>query len=385
MSQVALAVILLVGAGLLGRSFWKLTRVQPGFQPDGVLTMRTTLPVSRYDSDSRIRVFGSELLERIENLPGVRAVGSINYLPMSNVGRAAFFDIEGRPQVRTGDRPGSWTNVVGGRYFEAMGIPLLRGRVPGATDTETTEPVFVIDQRLARLYWPGQDPIGARLVWRSDGGGGLSGEIVGVVGSVRWIGAATNPPPTTYFWFPQKPGRELTIVAHTVGSPVDMAAAIAAQVKAIDPQQPVAEIRPMRDFVSDDLARPRFTMLLLGAFAVAALLLAAIGVYGVIAFGVTQRTREIGVRIALGAQRGDVLRLVMQRTALLIGTGLAVGMVSVFALSRVVAGLIHEIKPTDPATLLAAALLFAVIAMLATYLPARRATRVDPIVALRAE
>ncbi len=381
-SQVALAVILLVGAGLLGRSFWKLTGVQPGFQPDQVLTMRTTLPVSKYESDSRIRVFGSELLERIENLPGVRAVGSISYLPMSNVGRAGFFHIEGRPQARPEDRPSSWINVVGGRYFEAMGIPLLRGRFPGAADTETTGPVFVIDERLARLYWPGEDPIGRRLVWR---GGGLSGEIVGVVGSVRWIGVATSPQPTTYFWFPQDPSRELTIVARTVGSPVDMAASIAAQVLAIDPNQPVAEIRPMRDFVSADLARPRFTMLLLGGFAAAALLLAAVGIYGVIAFGVTERTREIGVRIALGAERRDVLRLVMQRAALLIGTGLAIGIVAALALGRVVAGLVYGITPTDPATLVAVALFLAAVAIPATYLPARSAARVDPIVALRAE
>jgi putative ABC transport system permease protein len=384
-SQVALAVILLVGAGLLGRSFWELTRVQPGFQPDQVLTMRTTLPVSKYESDGRIRAFGSELLDRIENLPGVRAVGSVSYLPMSSVGRADFFNIEGRPQIRTEDRPSSWINVVGGRYFEAMGIPLLRGRFPGAADTETTQPVFVIDEKLARLYWPGEDPIGTRLVWRSVGGGGLSGEIVGVVGSVRWVGVATNPQPTTYFWFPQDPGRELTIVARTVGNPVDMAAFIAAQVMAIDSNQPVAEIRPMRDFVSADLARPRFTMLLLGGFAAAALLLAAIGVYGVIAFGVTQRTREIGVRIALGAQRRDVVRLVMQRATRLIGTGLAIGIAAALALGRVVAGLLYSVTPTDPATLLAVAFFLAAVAMFATYLPARRATLVDPMVALRAE
>jgi putative ABC transport system permease protein len=383
-SQVGLAVILLVGAGLLGRSFWKLTGVQPGFQPDQVLTMRTTLPVSKYGSDSRIRVFGGELLDRIGNLPGVRAVGSISYLPMSNVGRAGFFHIEGRPQARPEDRPSSWINVVGGRYFEAMGIPLRRGRFPGAADTETTGPVFVIDERLARLYWPGEDPIGRRLVWRS-GGGGLSGEIVGVVGSVRWIGVATSPQPTTYFWFPQDPSRELTIVARTVGRPVDMAASIAAQVMAIDPNQPVAEIRPMRDFVSADLARPRFTMLLLGGFAAAALLLAAVGIYGVIAFGVTERTREIGVRIALGADRRDVLRLVMQRGALLIGTGLAIGIVAALALGRVVADLVYGITPTDPATLVAVALFLAAVAIPATYLPARSAARVDPMVALRAE
>jgi predicted permease len=384
-SQVALAVILLVGAGLLARSFWKLTGVQPGFQPDQVLTMRTTLPVSKYGSDSRIRVFGGELLERIKNLPGVRAVGSVSYLPMSNVGRAGFFHIEGRPQARPEDRPSSWINVVGGRYFEAMGIPLLRGRFPGAADTETTGPVFVIDERLARLYWPDEDPIGRRLVWRSVGGGGMSGEIVGVVGSVRWIGVATSPQPTTYFWFPQDPGRELTIVARTVGNPTDMAASIAAQVMALDPNQPVAEIRPMRDFVSADLARPRFTMLLLGGFAAAAVLLAAIGVYGVIAFGVTQRTREIGVRIALGAQRRDVLRLVMQRATLLIGTGLAIGIAAVLVLGRFVASLVYGITPNDPATLVAIAVFLAAVATLATYLPARGAARVDPILALRAE
>jgi putative ABC transport system permease protein len=381
-SQVALAVILLVGAGLLGRSFWNLSGVHPGFQPDQVLTLRTTLPASKYESDSRIRVFGRELLARIESLPGVRAVGSISYLPMSSAGVAGFFNIEGRPQVGPEDRPSSWINVVGGRYFEAMGIPLLRGRVPGAADSEATEPVFVIDETLASLYWPGQNPIGTRLVWRS---GGMSGEIVGVVGSVRWIGVATNPQPTTYFWFPQDPGRELTIVARTVGNPADMAASISAQVMALDPNQPVAEIRPMRDFVSADLARPRFTMLLLGGFAATALLLAAIGVYGVIAFGVTQRTREIGVRIALGAQRRDVLRLVMQRATLLIGTGLAIGIAAVLVLGRFVASLVYGITPNDPATLVAIAVFLAAVATLATYLPARGAARVDPILALRAE
>ncbi len=384
-SQVALAVILLVGAGLLGRSFWKLTEVQSGFQPDQVLTMRTTLPASRYDSDGRIRAFGSELLERIRNLPGVHAVGFVSYLPMSSVGRAGFFDIEGRPPIRSGDRPSSWINVVGGRFFDAMGIPLLRGRFPGAADTATTEPVFVIDERLARLYWPDEDPIGRRLVWGSVAGRGMSGEIVGVVGSVRWIGVATSPQPTTYFWFPQDPGRELTIVARTVGNPADMATSIAAQVMALDPNQPVAEIRPMRDFVSADLARPRFTMLLLGGFAAAALLLAAIGVYGVIAFGVTQRTREIGVRIALGAERRDVLRLVMQRATLLIGTGLAIGIAAVLVLGRFVASLVYGITPNDPATLVAIAVFLAAVAILATYLPARGAARVDPMLALRAE
>ncbi len=384
-AEVALALILLAGAGLLGRSFWELRRVDPGFRADQVLTMRTTLPASRYETDDHLRVFTRELLERIGNLPGLRAVGFANALPMARVGYGGFFEIEGRPARGDGDQPRSWISVVGGAYFEAMGIPLLRGRLPGETDTDQTQPVFIIDEELARRFWPGEDPIGIRLVWRRGEGERLSGEIVGVVGSVRWGGLAANPQPTNYFWFPQDPGRQLTIVARTLGDPLDMAGAIAAQVKSIDPNQPVAEIRAMRDFVSADLAQPRFTMLLLGSFAAAALFLAAIGLYGVIAFSVAQRTREIGVRVALGAQHRDVLRLVMRRGILLIGTGLAIGIAAALALGGVVAGLLYGVKPADPATLLAVALFLAAVAVLATYLPARRATRVDPMVALRAE
>ncbi|MGH9312611.1 MAG: ABC transporter permease [Vicinamibacterales bacterium] len=384
-SEVALALILLAGAGLLGRSFWELSRVNPGIRTAEVLTLRTTLPASRYETDDRIRAFSSELLERIGNLPGVRAIGSANYLPLSRFGVGGPFEIAGRPTPRIGERPSSFITVVGGRYFEAMGIPLLRGRVFSDADTKDTQPVFVIDEELARRHWAGEDPIGSRLAWRMREGERVSGEIIGVVGSVRYSGLAAHPNGTTYFWFPQDPGRELTIVARTVGDPVAMAGLIGAQVNEIDPSQPVAEVRAMRDFVSADLAQPRFTMLLLGGFAAAALLLAAIGLYGVIAFGVTERTREIGLRVALGAQHRDVLRLVMQRGMLLTGIGLAIGVAAALALGRVVAGLLYGVTPTDSVTLLAVAFFLAAVAMLATYLPARRATRVDPMVALRAE
>jgi putative ABC transport system permease protein len=383
-SEVALAVILLAAAGLLGRSFWELNRVDPGFRTDRVLTMRTTLPDSRYDTDERIRAFSRELLERIEHLPGVQVVGSVNYLPMSRFGAANRFEIEGRPEARLEDQKFSWVSVVGGRYFEALGIPLLRGRFPSDADTEKAQPVVIIDEELARRYWAGENPIGTRIAWRR-GEERLSGEIIGVVGGVRWGGMASGPQATTYFWFPQDPGRQLTIVARTVEDPLVLARAIAAQVGEIDPNQPVAEIQAMRDFVSADLAQPRFTMLLLGSFAAAALLLSAIGLYGVIAFGVTQRTREIGVRVALGAPYGNVLRLVMQHGMLLTGTGLVIGTAAALALGRVMTGLLYGVTPTDPPTLLAVLLFLAAVAMLATYLPARRAARVDPMVALRAE
>jgi putative ABC transport system permease protein len=384
-SQVALAMILLAGAGLLARSFWELTRVNPGFQAEHVLTIRTTLPVSTYENDDRIRAFSSELFARTRALPGVRAVGSVTYLPMSNIGEADTFEIEGRPVTRPDDRPSSWISVVGGRYFEAMGIPLLRGRLPNAADTEKSQSVFVIDEELAQRYWLGNDPVGGRLVWDRGEDGTIRGAIIGVVGSVRWRGMATHTEGTTYFWFPQDSGRQLTIVARTLGDPVAMAGLIAGQVRAIDPNQPVAEIRAMQDFVSADLAQSRFTMLLVGSFAAAALLLAAIGLYGVIAFGVTQRTREIGVRVALGAERRDVLRLVMKRGLLLTASGLSIGIAAALALGRIVASLLYGISPSDPPTLLVVGLLLTAIGVLASYLPARRATRVDPIVALRAE
>jgi putative ABC transport system permease protein len=346
--------------------------------------MRTTLPAPKYNTDDRIRAFGGALLERIEHLPGVSRVGFVNYLPMSRFGFANRFEIEGRAEARLEDQ-WSWVSVVGGRYFEAMGIPLLHGRFPGEADTEKTQPVFVIDEELAHRHWPHADPIGTRLIWRRGEGQRLSGQIVGVVGSVRWGGMAADPPATTYWWFPQVPDPQLTIITRTVNDPGALASAIYAQVMEIDPGQPVAEVRLMRDFVSADLAKPRFTMLLIGGFAAAALLLAAIGLYGVIAFGATQRTQEIGIRVALGAQHGDVVRLVMQRGILLTGTGLAIGVTAALALGRVVTGLLYGIRPSDPVSLLAAVLFLAAVALIATYLPARRAVRVDPMVALRAE
>jgi predicted permease len=384
-SEMALALVLVAGAGLLIRSFRELAVVEPGFRSERVMTLRVALPPSKYDTDERIRSFGNELLERIERLPGMRVVGSVGYLPMSNIGIADAFEIEGRPLPDPRNRAGAWISTVGGRYFEAMRIPLIRGRLPGPADTERTQPVFVIDEQLARKYWPNGDAIGARLIWRRDGEVRLAGEVIGIVGGVRWAGRANSAQPTAYFWFPQNPQREINIAARTDADPEQIAAAIAAEVRAIDPNQPVGQVRAMDDFVSADLARPRFTMLLLGAFAGTALLLAALGLYGVIAFWVTQRTREIGVRVALGAQYHDVLRLVLLHGLSLSAAGIAIGVAVTLGLGRALSSLLYGIAPTDPVTLVLSALVLAGVATAATYLPARRAARVDPIMALKAD
>ena len=382
--QVALAVVLLAAAGLLTRSFLELSRVNPGFVPENVVTLRTTLSASRYPTDERVRVFAQELLQQIADLPGVRAAGSADYLPMTNIGAAATFEIAGRPVRRPSDRHAAWVSIVGGRYFEAMGIPLLRGRFPSHSDTERSAPVFVIDEELARRHWPDQDPLGARLVWRR-ADGTLSGEVIGVVGSVRWGGMASDPPATAYWWFPQVPERSVAIVARTTGNPMRIVNAIAAQVRELDQGQPVADVRVMEDYVSADLVQPRFTMLVVGGFSIAALSLAAIGLYGIVSFWVTQRTREIGIRIALGARAGDVVRLVMGRGLIPVAAGVVVGIAAALAVGRWITGVLYGVTPADPAVLLGAALFLAVIALIAAYLPARRATRVDPMATLRAE
>ena len=276
-------------------------------------------------------------------------------------------------------------SVVGGNYFEAMGIPLLRGRVPTDADTEITQPVFVIDEGLAQRYWPDEDPVGARVTWRVDEDRTLSGQVVGVVGGVRWGGIAYSPQATTYFWFPQRPERQVTIVARASGDPAAVAQMIAAEVRGIDADQPVADIRTMQNFVSDDLAQSRFTMFVLTGFAAASLLLAAIGLYGVIAYNVAQRTREIGIRMALGAHRWDVLALVLRRGFKLTALGLALGISVSIAAGHLVTRLLFGIAPTDTTTLAAVAVLSMLVAFLATCVPARRAARVDPLVALRYE
>jgi len=384
-AEVAFALMLLAGTGLLIRTFQELTRVTPGFDVDRVLTLKTTLSEGAYASEDRIRAFGADLIRGLESEPQVSRAGFANYLPMSRGGAAHRFEIDGRPETRIDDQKFSWVSIVGGQYFEAMGIPLLRGRLPGREDTEKTGPVFVIDEALAQRHWPDADPIGARLTWHQDNEKTLTGQVIGVVGRVKFRGLAEDAPATAYWWFPQVPTRDFVMAVRSVDDPGSVAAVVTGVIRRIDPNQAVADVRPLAEFVADDLARPRFAMRLLGGFSVVALVLAGMGLYGVVAFWVARRTSEIALRMAIGAQPGDVLWLVMRRTVLLVAGGAAIGLAASMASARALAGLLYGVTPADPAALTVATLFLVLVAMFAAYLPARRALRVDPIVALKSE
>jgi putative ABC transport system permease protein len=383
-SEVALSVVLAASAVLLTRSVQALDRVDLGFRAEHTLTLRTTLAANRYRDDERVRAFGRALMQRIQTVPGVQTAGLANYLPLTGAGVAGTFDIEGRPTTRIQDQKGSWTSIVGGRYFEAMGIPLLRGRLPTDADT-ANRPVVVIDEALAERYWPAQDPIGAHVIWGRPDGQTIAAEIIGVVGSVRWQTTSRTPPPTTYWWFAALPTRDITVVIRTTNDPAAVTNAVTAQIRALDPNQPIADVRTMDAIVSADRARARFTMWLLGAFAGFAFLLAAIGLYGLVAFGASLRRRELAIRSALGARPRDVLVSAMRGGIWLVGVGVVTGLIAQRALGALLAGLLYGVSAFDPMSLGLVALLLAATGLAATYLPARRAARVDPITVLKAQ
>jgi putative ABC transport system permease protein len=381
-AEVALALVLLVGAGLLLKSFVRLRNADPGFRMENVLVATIFLPSSRYPEPSREALFFEELRERVRRLPGVISEGAVTALPMNPVGidYDLPLEIEGRPAT-AGQEPRVDYRVATPVYFRTLGIPLLRGRDFSETDRPDRPGVMIVNRALARRFFPGEDPVGKRV--RTPEGGPL--EIVGVVGDVRHRGLDVAPVPEMFVPFQQAPHGGMTLVARTRGDPLALSAAVKHEVYTLDPNQPITVLTTLDRVVSDTLAAPRFDAVLLGGFAALALALAVLGIYGMLSYAVSQRTQEIGVRMALGARRNEVVRLVMGRGMALAGAGVALGLAGALALTRVLRGLLHEVSPTDPTTLAATALLLVAVALPACWIPARRATGIDPLIALRAE
>ncbi len=379
--EVALALVLLVGAGLFLRSLARLQQADPGFDPRGVLTANLSLPRSRYQTPEQRLAFFQATLERLSQMPGASVAAAGVPLPFSGGGASASFRIEGR-EVGPGD-PGPHGDVryISPGYFAALRIPLRSGRVFTEQDRTGSQPVVVIDENLARQYWPNEDPLGRRM-----GRGRSLATIIGVVGHVKHSDLAGDTGKGVYYYpVLQQPTPFTSLLVKTASNPASLAGGIRDAVRAVDPALPVQRLKTMEDLVSNSLAPRRFVVVVLAFFAVAALLLAAIGLYGLISYSVAQRTQEIGIRIALGAQAGQVLALVVGQGARFALAGVAIGFVAAFSLSRLLASQLYQVSPFDPMTSVVTAAVLIVAALAASYLPARRATRVDPVEALRHE
>jgi putative ABC transport system permease protein len=381
-TEVALSIVLLVGATLLLRSFDRLTNVDPGFRADRVLAFRVSLPNATYREEHNRIAFFDNLLGKLDALPQITAAGMVQTLPMRG-DYFLSFTVQGRPAPKPAETPSANHRVVSPGYFTAMGIPLLRGRAFTERDREKAPMVAMVDEAFVKRHFPNEEPIGRGI----DIGNGTDGfyEIVGVVGSVHYAGLDANPLPTMYVPYPQDVFSTMWVVARSEGDPAQISSAARQAVREVDPGLPAYSLSPLENIVTESVAERRFSMLLLGLFAMIALFLAAVGLYGVVAYTVSQRTQEIGVRLAIGAQRSDVLGLVVGGGLKLALAGVAIGLVAAMALARLLEKMLFEVSPSDPASYLATSLVLLAVAAIACYIPARRATRVDPIVALRQE
>jgi putative ABC transport system permease protein len=392
-SEIALSLVLLAGAGLMIRSFLRLQSVDSGFDPRNLLTLRLSLPEARYPEARQVISFYQQLTDRLGRLPGVESVAATHALPLSGMGGVRPFTVEGRPRQEPGKVPDVQYRMVSPGYFRTMKIPLIRGRDFTSQDEGQASGVVIINQAFQRRYLPDEDPVGKRITL-----GGFDdqlGEVVGVVGDVRHWWAGTEAEPEMYWaysqaWLARSPTlsrlrRSLTLALRTDGDPQSLIRDVRREVIAVDKALPVTGVRTMEERMGASLAGKRFNTLLLSLFAALALILAVVGLYGVISYTVAERTRDIGVRMALGAQTGDVLRLVIGRGMTLTLAGVGIGLLASFALTRLMKDMLFEVGPTDPLTFVAIAVLLTAAALTACYIPARRASKVDPMVALRTE
>ncbi len=381
-AQVALSLLLLVSAGLLIRSFDKLLRVDVGFRPERLLSLEYRLPRTKYKEPQAQWNFHRQVMERIQEVPGVQSVSLVRGLPFSGNGATAAIVLPDRETPARGTEPEVMVNTVMSNYFETIGIPFIQGRLFGNQDQINTPPVVIINEIMARRFWPNQDPIGKQIKVVEDG---TTGTVVGVVGDAKHYWMEEESRPQMYAAYSQQPGFFATAVIRTTVEPLSLSESVRQAVWRVDADQPMWKIRTVEFLVNRSIADRKFLLVLMGIFAVLALVLTMIGLYGVISYLVNQRTQEIGIRMALGAQMRDILRMVLRQGMVLVFTGVALGLAAAWLMTRLMSHLLYQVSATDPLTFATIALLLIAVALLACYLPARRATKVDPLVALRYE
>src|SRR4051812_31896918 len=384
-AEIALSLVLLVGAGLLVRSFIRLQDVKPGFNPGHLLAVDLSLPAAKYGEPQQVQFF-DQLLASVSQQPGVQAASIASDLPLGGNADFLAFSVEGRLLAPTDRTPDAEARVISPDYFRTLQIPLRSGRLLNERDVTGAPDAAVINETLARKYFPGEDPLGKRVTFGDPQAKDVQWfTVVGVVGDVHGTRLNTEPYAQIYTSYRQTPRRAFSLIVRTAGEPTAMLKTVREQIWSLDRQQPLYNVRTVDQVMAQSIARPRFNMLLITILAGVALVLAAVGIYGVISYSVSQRVHEIGVRMALGATAGDVLRLVVGQGMLLAGLGLGLGLLAAFGLTRIMASLLFNVTATDPVTYFGLAFLLGLIALLACYIPARRATKVNPVTALRAE